>query len=185
MRKPVKVLLYVLFVCLGLLGTAAVCLIFFFQLYRVPQEGMYPTIRGRQAILVKKRPYADAGEVRRGDIVVFQRSEKGKVYDHIWRVVGLPGDTLVMTESVLSLNGTELKREKVRSEGNLVIFRESLDGVSYLIAQEPGQPLEKQSDFTLVVPAGQFFVLGDNRDRAYDSRFFGPIRFDSIIGKKL
>jgi signal peptidase I len=65
-----------------------------------------------------------------------------------------------------------------------MLYRETIDGASYEVAVDP-RTQQRPPDTEITVPPGHFFVMGDNRLNALDSRFFGPISFSSIIGKKL
>jgi signal peptidase I len=75
-------------------------------------------------------------------------------------------------------------RERIREEEGAVIFREKIDGATFEVAFAQS-PNHRPPDASLTVPPDQFFVMGDNRFNAFDSRYFGPISFSSIIGKKL
>lgn len=122
--------------------------------------------------------------MRRGDIIVFVREEDGQRYNYIWRVIGLPGDTIVTVGESLTINGQPVARERVREEGGAVIFRERAGETVFEVAfSQP--PKNQPPDVDLKVPADHFFVMGDNRFDARDSRYFGPVAFSAIIGKKL
>jgi signal peptidase I len=122
--------------------------------------------------------------VRRGDIVVFLREEKGQKYVYIWRVVGLPGEKVETSGEMLTINGRAPERERLREVDGMTIYRETTEGSSYEIAVDPRAP-QRPPDTSITVPPGHFFVMGDNRLNALDSRSFGPISFGSIIGRKL
>jgi signal peptidase I len=64
------------------------------------------------------------------------------------------------------------------------VFREQIGDISYEVAFDQ-QPASQPPDVSVTVPSGQFFVMGDNRFGARDSRYFGPVTFSSIIGKQL
>jgi signal peptidase I len=158
--------------------------IFFVANYKIPQSGMYPGLPAGSRLYVWKRAYSDASHVKRGDIVVFRRQENGEEYIYIWRVVGLPGDKVETSGESLAINGAATQRQRLREADGTMIYRETIDGASYEIALDP-RAAERPPDTTVTVPPGHFFVMGDNRLNAVDSRYFGPIPFSSIIGKKL
>jgi signal peptidase I len=158
--------------------------IFFIGHYRIPQNGMYPTLPAGSWFWAYKHAYSSPSQVKRGDVIVFTRIQDERPYIYIWRVVALPGDTVAAVGDSLSVNATSVTRERIREEQGSVIFRERLDGAVYEVAFNES-PKQRPPDSTVIVPAGHFFVMGDNRLSAYDSRYFGPITFDSIIGKKL
>jgi len=109
---------------------------------------------------------------------------KAPPYNYIWRVVALPGDKVEASGDVLIINGQPVQRQRVRGADGTVIFREQLGDAAYEVAFDTA-PRSRPPDVSVTVPPDQFFVMGDNRFGAYDSRYFGPIAFSSIIGKKL
>ena len=158
--------------------------VFLIDSYRIPQNGMYPGLTGGSRVFAAKRAYSGASSVKRGDIVVFVREEDGERYNYIWRVVGLPGERIETSGADLIINGQTVQRQRVREADGTTIFREQLGDIAYEIAFATS-PRFHPPDLSVTVPPDQFFVMGDNRFNARDSRYFGPITFSSIIGKKL
>jgi signal peptidase I len=158
--------------------------IFLVSFYVIPQNGMYPGLPAGSLLFSLKHPYAAASQVQRGDIVVFTHDTKDGRYNFIWRVVGLPGDAIEAAGASLVINGRPVVREQVRQQHDTTIFREHAGEAAYEVAisQSPG---EVPPDASVVVPPDHFFVLGDNRLEALDSRYLGPIPFAAIIGRKL
>jgi signal peptidase I len=152
--------------------------------YRIPQNGMYPTLPAGTGLFTYKRAYSNPSQVRRGDIIVFIREEDGERYNYIWRVIGLPGDNIVTAGESLTINGKPVTRERVREEGGVVIFREHAGETVFEVALSQS-PEHQPPDVSLKVPPDHFFVMGDNRFDARDSRYFGPVAFSAIVGKKL
>jgi signal peptidase I len=152
--------------------------------YRIPQNGMYPALAAGSRFLTIRRPYQTPGQVAHGDIILFTGTEQGRAYLYMWRVIGLPGDTVQTAGDAVIVNGVPLSRQKVRSEGELAIYRETNGDACYEVAlPEQAQP-PPPPDVTVTVPAGRFLVLGDNRHQARDSRYLGCVPFEAIIGKK-
>jgi signal peptidase I len=151
---------------------------------RIPQNGMYPTLPAGSRFLVRQHPYSDPSNVKRGHIIVFVRQENGQSYHYIWRVIGLPGEKVEAAGESLAINGRAVERKAVREAEGKRIFREQIGDVSYEVALDVS-PRNPPPDSSVTVPAGEFFVMGDNRFDARDSRYFGPVSFASIIGKKL
>src|SRR5262249_31055054 len=135
-----------------------------------------------------------AAEPQRGDVVVF-RLPKDPSTDYVKRVVGLPGDRVQMIGGLLHINGTPVKRDRVEDfvdDENTAApervrqWRETLpNGVSNrtLDLQDNGI-LDNTQEF--VVPAGHYFMMGDNRDNSTDSRVLsavGYVPFENLIGK--
>ena len=167
-----------------IVGALVIVRAFLVNLSVVPQNGMYPTIPAGSFVLSWKQPYDAIGEVRRGDVVLFERARDGQTYIYVWRVVGLPGDDVVATGETLKLNGVQVGREHLRDEGTIAVFRETAGGASYEIAIARA-PREVPPDVEVTVGPDELFVLGDNRYGAVDSRYFGPIKFSTIAGRKL
>ena len=157
---------------------------FLIEHYRIPQNGMYPGLPAGSGFWAYKRAYSAPAQVKRGDIIVFTRLQNGQSYIYVWRVIGLPGDTIIAAGESLTVNGQPVLRERIREEESAVIFREKIDEVIFEVAFAQS-PKHRPPDASLTVPPDHFFLMGDNRFAAYDSRYFGPISFDSIIGKKL
>lgn len=141
---------------------------FFFANYVVKGKSMMPTIHDGNRLIINKINY-DFSTPDRFDMVVFHHT---KEEDYIKRIIGLPGDTVHYKDDVLYVNG------KARKEPYLKPFKDELVGG------------DLTGDFTLKdltghkkVPKGYVFVLGDNRRGSYDSRYFGFVPKDSIVGK--
>lgn len=158
--------------------------LFFFGFYVIPQNGMYPGLPAGSRLFTIKRAYFDVSRAKRGDIVVFVREENGQRYNYIWRVIGLPGEKVEASGESLVINGQAVQRQRVREAESKTIFREQLGDVTYEVSFD-SSPRYRPPDVSVTVPAGEFFVMGDNRFDARDSRYFGPIPFSSIIGRKL
>src|SRR5262245_43419008 len=157
--------------------------VLFIGYHRIPQNGMYPGLPAGSLVFSAKRTYSSPSSVKRGDIIVFVREENGKQYHCIWRVIGLPGETVQTSGESLAINGQEVKRNRVREADGITIFREQIGDVSYEVALDPA-PRHPPPVASLTVPPDAFFVMGDNRGNARDSRYFGAIPFRSVIGKK-
>lgn len=151
--------------------------------YRIPQNGMYPNLPAGSSLFTIKRAYANASKVQRGDVVVFVREENGQRYNYIWRVVALPGEKVEASGDSLTIDGQPVQRQQIREAAGKTIFREQIGDASYEVAFDQS-PRSLPPDISIKVQPDQFFVMGDNRFDARDSRYFGPIPFGSIIGKK-
>jgi signal peptidase I len=142
--------------------------IFFFSNYVVEGESMLPTLEEGNKVVVNKLGY-ETSDLERFDVIVFHANEKE---DFVKRVIGLPGDKIEYREDRLYVNGNKV------NEPFLEQYRkEALGG--YLTG-----------DFTLEditgverVPEGQLFVLGDNRLGSWDSRQFGFVSEEQVVGK--
>lgn len=173
---------------------AVVCVVVFLFLlrgffratfYRIPQNGMFPGHPAGSYLFAWPHSYPSPQAVKRGDIVVFWRTENGARYIFIWRVIGLPGESVKTSGKDVSINGKLLAHEFIRDQGGSDILRERLDDNTSIEIACNRSPQSIPPDAEVQVPESQFFVMGDNRFNARDSRMFGPIRFEDIIGKEV
>jgi len=128
----------------------------------------------------------------RGDVAVFHNITNE---DYIKRVIGLPGDRIQMKEGRLYINGTIVERKEIGkatdTDSNMqtvpvTLYEETLpNGVTHVIQEiSDDQPLDNTAEY--VVPAGHFFMMGDNRDRSADSRVLSQVGYvpaTALIGK--
>lgn len=172
---------------------------FIVEPFRIPSGSMLPTLKIGDFITVNKNEYGlrwpvwhtaitDTTMPARGDIIVFHDGVNTKL-DLIKRVIGLPGDRISYVNRQLTINGHKIpevfigkKLEPNDSTTQLVNeYREDLMGVEHDIYTMPWVPSANFKD--LVVPKGELFVMGDNRDNSDDSRYWGFVKQDQIIGK--
>jgi signal peptidase I len=151
--------------------------------YSIPVGSMSPTMIVGDYVAAQLCAFADRVP-ERGEIAVFKRP--GGDEDYVKRIVGLPGDRVQMHGGILYLNDAPVPRERVGdyqlpTDGSkLALYRETLPGGrSYEIVEiSDDDPLDNSGP--VLVPAGNVFVLGDNRDRSSDSRSFGPVPLDRL-----
>lgn len=130
----------------------------------------------------------------RGDVVVFKNRKDGNK-DYIKRVIGLPGDEIRVIEGHLYINGVAVKKEFAGMmwtscdgrPAEVPSYRETLDnGVSYIVEECHGDRGMLDNAGPYPVPAGHYFMMGDNRDQSQDSRVIaavGYVPIDDIVGK--
>lgn len=157
----------------------------------VPTGSMKPTILEGDRILVNKLAYdlrlpfthislLPLAEPQRGEIVIFDSQQAGKRL--VKRVVGLPGDTVAMRDNHLYLNGEWLGYQAPASGAEHLDLQERLGEREHMVRwQGQASPLSNFGPVT--VPAGQYLVLGDNRDRSADSRVYGFVPRQEIVGR--
>jgi signal peptidase I len=153
------------------------------QAFTIPSGSMMDTLLVGDYILVNKFLYGpevpltdlrlpSLREPERGDIIVFKYPQDEK-RDFIKRIVATPGETVQVVGQQVLINGRPIDEPYVRQgPGGLVHGGGTPGYCGYAYACEP-----------LVVPAGSFFVMGDNRDNSQDSRYWGFVRRDKIRGK--
>jgi signal peptidase I len=143
------------------------------QSFSIPSLSMYPTLQVGDRIIVDKLSY-HLHAVHRGDIVVFARPplEDQEYADLVKRVIGLPGETISSKDGFIYINGKRLD-EPWLPPGS-ASFSGPLPGDPHPQFNLPG-PVK--------IPAGEYYVMGDNRTDSEDSRFFGPIPKSLIVGR--
>jgi signal peptidase I len=169
---------------------------FLIEPFRIPTGSLEPTLLVGDFVAVNKFSYGfrlpvwekkilPIANPKTGDVVVF-RWPPDPSYDYIKRVIGVGGDKISYHNKQLTINGQEMKQTFVtyttdESSGKAVAkYRENLNGVEHDIFVRPDVAAE---DFDLVVPKGQYFMMGDNRDDSADSRYWGFVTDDYLRGK--
>jgi len=139
---------------------------FVLQAYKIPSGSMLNTLLIGDHILVNKLAYK-FGKPKRGDIIVFEWPvEPDK--DFIKRVIGLPGDKVQIINKQVYINDKLLNEPYVLFQSNFVL---------------PANFTPRDNTENFIVPDGYYFVMGDNRDTSYDSRYWGFVSEDKIKGK--
>ena len=147
---------------------------FVVQAFKIPSGSMLDTLLIGDHLLVNKFlygtriPFTDKvvmplEDPQRGDVIVFEFPED-TTKDFIKRIIGVPGDVIEMKEKVLVRNGETLVEP-------------------YIKHTDSGLQQRRDNFGPITVPAGKYFVMGDNRDESYDSRFWGFVDKDKIRGK--
>ena len=162
---------------------------FFVQAYKIPSGSMEPTLLIGDHILVNKIIYGlrmpdsifgieipghplgkylfNLAPVHRGDVVVFV-FPPDRTKDFIKRVIGIAGDTIQVKDGVVWLNGQKMDDPHAHMEA----------------AAQDRSPVSPRDNFgPVTVPAGKLFMMGDNRDRSYDSRFWGFVDHNDVEGR--
>ena len=166
--------------------------------FRIPSASMLPTLHIGDFILVNKFSYGirlpvlntkvvDLAEPERGDVLVFRFPKNPKV-DYIKRVVGLPGDKVGYFDKTIYLNGKAVEQEVKAKDVNLLGLIPARAELRFEQLGENGHDLLVDPDRRLVegemvVPEGHYFVMGDNRDNSNDSRFWGTVPEENLVGK--
>ena len=171
---------------------------FVVQAFQIPSESMEKTLLIGDYLLVDKAHYAGGGHcswllpyrpIRRQDIVVFRYPMDPRQH-FVKRVVGVPGDHVRLVNKHVYVNGVKLEDEyasfhwgqqdKFRDNfPNGGLFTDKISSKWFIQAQKLVE------DGQLIIPEGSYFVLGDNRDDSYDSRYWGLVPADHIVGRPL
>ena len=184
----------------GVLVLGLFALTFIFQNFQIPSGSMLNTLLIGDHVLVDRitfappaqwAPFVHYRNIRHGDIVVFRKPENNDMF-LVKRVVGLPGDRIHLRNGVVYLNG------KPQNEPQAI--KPSDAGYQPYRDDFPAVPASQGYDLTatwteelpqhivgedLVVPAGKYFVMGDNRPWSLDSRFWGFVPRENIVGRPL
>lgn len=137
--------------------------LFIMQPNQIKGASMEPTFTNGNYIFTSKVTYK-MRQPKQGDIVVFH-SIRNPDIEYIKRIIALPGDTVLIQNQEVFVNGTQLIEPYISEKTTLI----------------PGSYV--QENVALTIPEGHYFVMGDNRPRSSDSREFGPITLDSIVGQ--
>ncbi len=171
---------------------------FIVQAFEIPSPSMEKTLLIGDYLLVDKTQYAPAGgwrwilpyrAIRRGDIVVFHYPRDPKQH-FVKRVIGLPGDRVRLRHKRVYVNGTALVEPfAVYNDHSEDAFRDEFPNGNRLQAGIDSSwylQLDRLvEDGQLIVPADHYFVMGDNRDDSSDSRYWGFVPKDNIVGRPL
>jgi len=176
------------------LGIVLVLRSFIIEPFQIPSKSMVPTLRVGDFILVNKWTYGlrlpvlrhqvvGLGSPARGDVVVFFPPHEDRYF--IKRLVGLPGDEVRVISGILFINGEKIQQFAVDEEAEdslSVVMQEYLGATPHKIHKRQ-LPTQLSLNYTSVVPVGHYFMIGDNRDNSSDSRVWGPVPADRIVGK--
>jgi signal peptidase I len=183
---------------------------FIVEPFKIPSGSMMPTLLAGDYILVNKFTYGlrvpilnnvffEVGKPARGDVIVFHYPPNTSI-DYIKRVIGMPGDRVSYQDKQLTINGQKIELaeagnyEYVMSGLNIISakqYREQLSSVSHdilihdFVAQYDADAIGAKfaNNEEIVVPAGHYLAMGDNRDNSSDSRVWGFVPENNLVGK--
>jgi len=136
--------------------------VFIAQPFIVSGASMDPTFKDKQYVIVDELSY-HIGDPARGDVVIFKYPKNPKQY-FIKRVIGLPEETILV-------------------DGKGRVFIKNKDGKIALTLNEPYVAYPKDDSMERILKVGEYFMMGDNRAGSFDSRAWGPVNRDLIVGK--
>lgn len=200
---------YVLAIAISGLVLAVPIRAFLYQPFHIASQAQLPTLMAGDHVLVSKFAYGYSRfslpfnlplfdsrivprEPDRGDIVVFKLPKDHKT-DYVKRVIGLPGDTIELRSGVLHINGNTVSRQRVgdyerrvdKTSKRVPQYLEILpNGVAYhILESDPDGLFDTVGPYK--IPAGHYFMLGDNRDNSIDSRSdsVGTVPFENLVGR--
>lgn len=172
-------------------GTFGFTSSYLFDVMRTFSQSMEPSLSSGSLFIVDKRGFGDdqvaeyfaqkhgLASIKRGDLILFQQPGKKAGY-LVKRIIGLPNDQLVYKDKKLVINGKPLTYEVMTKEEPFILLKETLDSKTYQIkVMHQARAVNLKAT---VSPKG-FFVLGDNRDRSHDSRLWGFVHQNKVVGK--
>jgi signal peptidase I len=174
-------------------------IIFVVQSFEIPSESMAPTLLTGDYLLVNKFIFGGHGawyeralpyrDVRRGEVIVFKYPYDDHPY-YVKRVIGLPGDHIRIANQAIYVNGfTAPEPHVVHDAAYRDPFGDNFPPAFKFVSQRGLRPewaavlMEHVVNGELVVPQGNYFVMGDNRDHSWDSRYWGFVDRGAIIGR--
>jgi signal peptidase I len=177
---------------------AVFVIVFVVQAFQIPSESMENTLLIGDYLLVDKLRYGGSESwnhlmpyrpIRRGDIIVF-RYPLNPSQHFVKRVVGVPGDRVRLINRQVYINGTALRENYViHTSPAHDVFRDEFPRLNLPVPGLDGawwlQMKKLVEDGELIVPQGNYFVMGDNRDESSDSRYWGFVPRENIIGRPL
>lgn len=164
--------------------------------FTIPSGSMLPSLQIGDYVLVNKFTYGvrlpvigtqvlSVSHPKRGEVMVFRFPLNPSV-NYIKRVVGLPGDTVESRNEVLYINGVEAPRVLLSQDPVInpweQLYNENLSGHKHFVREEIDRH-PAGTNWSHVIPAGEYFMMGDNRDNSNDSRFWGTVPEANIVGK--
>ena len=173
--------LFILFITFFLLTR-----LFLWLPVQVDGHSMDPTLANNQRVIVLKHT-----SIERFDIVVAKENENGKSKQIVKRVIGLPGDTITYDHDKLTVNGKEINEPYLKSYQAKFVKDKLQSTYTYndyfqqlaKSAQSFTVDKDGNASFTVTVPKGQYFLLGDDRIVSKDSRAVGTFKDSSIVGE--
>ena len=170
-RRALSVAVEWLVVLVCALGLALLLKAFLVEVFVIPSGSMEPTLMVDNRVVVYKLGYR-LHDVNRGDVVVFDNpGPSAGVDDLIKRVVAVGGETFEIRDGWVYINGDRLEEPYLQA-----------GEATYPKAPIPGC-LNEAEPLLCVVPEGKVLVLGDSREDSRDSRFFGPVDVDAVVGR--
>ncbi len=176
---------------------------FLYEPFKIPSTSMVPTLLVGDLILVNRK-VIDVNDPQRGDVMVF-KYPKDMSQDYIKRVVGVPGDKISYENKRLTINGKAVSYtalDDYLDDVELAYHKqyvENLTSVPHKILNREGRATVNvagvenfpnraacdfsEDKFTCIVPEGNYFMMGDNRDNSQDSRYWGFVPNKNIVGK--
>jgi len=181
-------------ICAAFFSTVFLLRSFLYEPFLFPSASMQPTIEKGNHIVVSKLGYRTYGtygaSLASGEIASEELMQRGKLYafypphkdiPFVKRLIALPGDRVAIKGNDITINGTILVTDLLYETDQIAVYEQQLSGITHLIQRIKTRPSRDMEE--IVVPEESYFFMGDNRDNSADSRFWGYVTSDSIIGE--
>jgi signal peptidase I len=166
--------------------------VFFYEPFKIPSGAMLPTLRTGSIVVIEKFGFGNyhaygvtllktrrSKELRRGDVIVFLYP-KNESLTYIKRIVGMPGDTIEYTNKQLTINNVSVPSSVIEESDELKIVEEFFGNETHRVQIIKDRD---SADAVYTVPADHYFMMGDNRDDSSDSRYWGYLPAENILGR--
>ncbi len=177
---------------------AVFAITFIVQAFQIPSESMETTLLIGDYLLVDKVHFSNGGvwgkilpyeQLKRGEIVVFRYPLSPELH-FVKRVIGLPGDRVKLVDRQVYVNGERMRQEQYArfTMFDRNGFRDDFPQIDRIDGIDPGwlNTMPKLvHNGELIVPQGQYFMMGDNRDHSSDSRYWGLVPRENVVGRPL
>ncbi len=169
---------------------------FLYEPFHIPSMSMHPSLKVGDNILVKKLGFGNYGtygftfwnpglsnntEIKRGAIYVFYPPNKTTPF--VMRVIGMPGDIIEIKSGFVYINGAQLPIKAIADDNGGTRYEERSQGSLYQILRKPELAINDLPKTTILI--NTYFLLGDNRDNSFDSRFWGTVDSKHFVGEVL
>jgi signal peptidase I len=158
----------------------AVARLWIVDFYRQSSRSMSPLIAPGDVFWGNKAAIWFSGGFVRGDVIIFKQTVGDRTEIWVMRIIGLPGDVIETAGAEVSINGSPVAHTTIGNvDGNLRVLEKIGDQSHEILVSQAAAPSAR--NVAVKVPAGSFFVMGDNRSLARDSRYIGTVPQDKLV----